>query len=73
VYKGDFVTPTNVTIATFSSGSAKTFVSTKTPASTVVGSDGAVVETVPADSSNYSFFLTWTSNQWKIAEIQGVA
>lgn len=73
VYKGDFVTPKNVTIATFEGVTAKTFVSTETLTSTVLDAKGSVVETIPSDSGNYSFSLSWIAGQWKVTEIQSVA
>ncbi|MEO3938517.1 DUF6318 family protein [Dermatophilaceae bacterium Soc4.6] len=68
-YDGDFGTPTSINVATFSSSTAKTFVTTKTAQCNVRGASDQIVNTVPADDSSLSFFMKF-DGAWRITEIK---
>lgn len=71
-YVGDFTTPELITIATFDKTEAKTFVSTRTAAHTIVDASGATVESIPSDHFSLSVFLTW-NGKWQVVELKAVA
>ncbi|WP_295694576.1 DUF6318 family protein [Lapillicoccus sp.] len=72
-YEGDFVTPTLVTVSSFSGTVAKVFVSSDTAAGRVVESDGTTAQELPAEKGNTTTALMYSDGAWTVAEIQAVA
>jgi hypothetical protein len=73
-YIGTFVNPVNVTIFAFpGDNTARVLLTTKTDGSKVVDSNGAVVETFPAESGNVIYALSFQNQQWTVETIKAAA
>lgn len=73
-YTGNFATPTFITASAFpGDNSGKVLLQSKNPPAKVIDSTGSTIETIAAEVSTSSIFLTFADGGWTVEEIKVAA